>query len=345
MCNEKKHKTISVYSSVGTVLSHDITQVLPGKSKSAIFKRGHVISEQDIPVLESCGKLNLLVLDLDEETIHEDEAALRIARTVCGKGLRYSPPSEGKSDISAEVSGVLKVDISALMKINSLGDVCLATRKSTIPVKKNQQVAGTRIIPLTIDSSRLDYVDNLVAKTGPVINILPYKNMKVAAIVTGSEIATGLIEDQFENYVGKKIQEYNAELIFKELATDSVDVIAKKIREAKEAGAEIILLTGGLSIDADDVTRQGVRAAGTTIQLYGTPVLPGAMFLIGYLDGVTVLGLPACVFHSHITLFDLVFPRVLAGEKISPEEIYSLGHGGLCLNCPTCVFPNCSFGR
>ncbi len=348
MCNETNktgYKTISVRDAVGTVLSHDITQIIPGKSKTAVFKRGHIIRQEDIPVLESCGKNNLFILDLDDKTIHEDDAALRISEMAVGEGLSWSSPSEGKSDMTADAAGILKVNVEALMKINSLGDISFATRKSTIPVKQGEKVAGTRIIPLTIDASRLDRVADIIKESGPVVSILPYKNLKVAAVVTGSEIMTGKIEDRFDDFIGQKIRDYEAELISKDNAPDNADIIAEKILEAKAAGAEIILLTGGLSIDADDVTRQGVRKSGTTIELYGTPVLPGAMFLMGNLDGIVVLGLPACVFHSHITLFDLVFPRVLAGEKISPEEIYALGHGGLCLNCPTCVFPNCSFGR
>lgn len=330
---------------MGTVLAHDITQVIPGQSKTPIFKRGHVVKKEDIPVLESCGKYNLYDLDLDEDTIHEDDGAVRICEAACGEGLSWSPPAEGKSDIFAEMSGILKIDIDTLMKINSLGDICLATRKSTIPVAKGQKVAATRIIPLTIKTLRLNYVQEILQDSGPVISILPYRNMKVAAIVTGSEIVAGKIEDRFDEHVGAKLREYSAELISKEYAADHADIIAEKITAAKAGGAELVVITGGLSIDPDDVTRQGVRKAGATIELYGTPVLPGAMFLMADLEGVTVLGLPACVFHSHVTLFDLVFPRILAGEKISAQEIYSLGHGGLCLNCPTCVFPNCSFGR
>lgn len=348
MCNatsETGYTTISIYDAIGTVLAHDITQVLPGESKSAIFKRGHVITAEDIPILESCGKYNLYILNLDERTIHEDDAALRICQSAVGEGLSWTAPSEGKSDIIADVAGILKVNVNALMRINSLGDISFATRKSTIPIEKGQKVAGTRIIPLTIDVSRLDQLDDIIRETGPVVSILPYQNVKVAAIVTGSEIMAGKIEDRFDEFVGTKLRAYSAELISKTYAPDNADIIADKILSAKSAGAEMILLTGGLSIDADDVTRQGVRKSGTDIILYGTPVLPGAMFLMGDLDGITVFGLPACVFHSHVTLFDLVFPRVLAGEKIPPEEIYALGHGGLCLNCPTCVFPNCSFGR
>jgi len=339
------HKTISIYDAIGTVLAHDVTQILPGESKSARFKRGHVIREEDIPVLESCGKYNLYILDLDDRTIHEDDAAIRICEMAVGEGVHWSAPSEGKADLTADVAGILKVNVEALMRINSLGDISFATRKSTVPVKQGQKVAGTRIIPLTIDASRLDQVASIVRELGPVVSILPYKNVKVAAVVTGSEIMAGKIEDRFDDFVGQKIRDYSAELIVKDNAPDNADIIADKILSAKAAGAEVIILTGGLSIDADDVTRQGIRKAGTFIELYGTPVLPGAMFLMGDLDGITVLGLPACVFHSHITLFDLVFPRVLAGEKIAPEEIYALGHGGLCLDCPTCVFPNCSFGR
>lgn len=330
---------------VGTVLAHDITRIVPGKYKGVGFKRGHVIRDEDIPELLKLGKQFLYVLNLSEKHIHEDEAALRIARAISGKELRWTEPSEGKTSIISKTDGLLKIHTAGLLRINRMGSIIVSTLKSNFPCRKDQIVAATRIIPLTISLKKIERLEAIAGKFSSIIRVLPYRYQKVGAVVTGTEIYQGLIQDEFDQYVGEKVRGYGSEVVKKTLVPDDPTRISSAILELKDLGCELILTTGGLSVDPDDVTRKGVQRAGAKIAVYGTPILPGAMFLYAHLDGTPILGLPACVYYHEATIFDMVLPRVLAGDEITRDEIAAMGHGGLCLNCKRCQYPICPFGK
>ena len=338
-------KKVKVENAVGMVLIHDITRIIPGKFKGVGFKKGHIVKENDVPELLKLGKKHLYVLNLSANHLHEDDAALRIARAICGQKLHWTDPSEGKSNIISEADGIVKVDRAALLKINKLGKIIVSTLKNNFPVRKDQIVAATRIIPLTLNVKKIERLENIAQKQHPVIKIMPYRQLKVGAVVTGSEIYDGIIKDEFDKYVGKKVSAYGSRIIKKILVPDKVAAIAKAVAELMNLGCDLILTTGGLSVDPDDVTRQGVRKIGAEVIAYGAPVLPGAMFLYARLKGTPILGLPACVYYHESTIFDLMYPRVLAGDRISKNEIAEMGHGGLCLNCARCQFPVCPFGK
>jgi molybdenum cofactor synthesis domain-containing protein len=338
-------KKVKVENAVGMVLVHDITRIIPGKFKGVGFKKGHIVRKDDVPELIKLGKKHLYVLNLSANHLHEDDAALRIARAICGKRLHWTDPVEGKSNIISEADGIVKVDRAALLKINKLGKIIVSTLKNNFPVQKDQIVAATRIIPLTLNVKKIERLENIARKQHPVIRIMPYRHLKVGAVVTGTEIYEGLIQDEFDKYVAKKVSAYGSRIVKKILVPDKVEAIAKAVGELKDLGCDLILTTGGLSVDPDDLTRQGVKKIGAEVVAYGAPVLPGAMFLYARLKDTPILGLPACVYYHESTIFDLMFPRVLAGDNISKNEIAEMGHGGLCLNCDRCQFPVCPFGK
>jgi hypothetical protein len=338
-------KKINIEDAVGTVLAHDMTRIIPGEFKGVGFKKGHVVREEDIPELLKIGKRSLYVLNLSNDQLHEDDAALRIARAVTGKYLEWTEPREGKTNIISKTDGLFKVDTQNLLSINGLDSIILATLKNNFPCKNGQIVASTRIIPLVIPAKNIEELEELTYQTEPILQVKQYKKMKVGAVVTGSEIYNGLITDDFDPTIGRKIKDSGCEVVKKIIVSDDTESIANAVLELKSFGCELIVTTGGLSVDPDDVTRQGVVEAGAQISFYGSPVLPGAMFMYALLDGIPVLGLPACVFYSKQTIFDLLLPRVLAGEKIVEEDIVQMGHGGLCMDCEVCHFPVCSFGR
>ena len=337
-------KKIRVEKAVGTVLAHDITRIIPGKFKGVAFKKGHIVREQDIPALLNLGKRHLFVLSLSQTILHEDDAALRIASAVCGPGLRWSQPSEGKCTIFSRLDGLFKVNVPALLRVNRMGQLILSTCKSNLACRQDQPVAATRIIPLTIAAMRIERLERHAA-AGPVLKVLPFRSFKVGAVVTGSEIFNGLVPDGFDTHVGEKIRAFGSTVIRKILAPDDARRIADAIRELVSLDCDLIVTTGGLSVDPDDVTRRGVLKAGARIVAYGSPVLPGAMFLYARLDAVPILGLPACVYFHATTILDLMLPRILSGDRITRSEIAVMGHGGLCLNCEVCRFPVCPFGK
>lgn len=338
-------RKVPVEKAVGMMLAHDITKIVPGVFKGVGFHRGHVVREQDVQELLKLGKKSVYVDSLSSSRIHEEEAALRIARAISGQGIHWTDPKEGKTNLVSTQRGLLRVDSKRLLKINSMGDIIVSTLRDRFPCKVGQMVAATRIIPLTMPRSRIERLEEMATKHGPVIWIMPFRSLKVGVVVTGSEILEGLVQDGFDQYVGEKLKELGCQLVEKMVVGDDSESIAAAILQLRDRGCEAILTTGGLSVDPDDRTREGIRRAGARVIFYGTPVLPGAMFLLARLGDIIVMGLPACVFYHRTTMFDLVFTRILAGEEVTRKDAAQMGHGGLCLNCDTCRYPACSFGK
>ena len=338
-------KKIKTENAVGMKLAHDITRIVPGRFKGAAFKKGQIVRKQDIPALHKMGKQFLYVLDLPRNHLHENDAALRMAKAIGNKTVDWTKPSEGKSSLISKKTGLLKINISGLAKLNRLGQISIATLKNNMPCEAGQIIAAARIIPLSIDKTKIEKVEKIAARLGPIIQVLPFKKMKVGAIVTGSEIYKGLIKDEFDRYVGKKVTGFGSKVVKKIITPDDPQKIAAAIKALVGLRCDLILTTGGLSVDPDDVTRKGIKRAGAGIIAYGAPIMPGSMFLYAMLKSIPILGLPACVYYHSATVFDLMLPRVLAGDVITRSEIAQMGHGGLCLHCEECRFPVCPFGN
>lgn len=337
-------KLIKTKEAVGCVLCHDITQIIPGVVKDAVFRKGHVVTEEDIPVLLSVGKENLYVWEKEEGMLHENEAA-EILRKVCqGEYMEPSEVKEGKIELTAQCDGLLKIDRQKLNKVNSIGEIVLASRHGDFPVKRGDKIVGMRVVPLVIKEEKMHRVEEICAGE-PIFHLLPFRKMKAGIVTTGSEVYYGRIQDQFTPVVKKKLEEAGMEVMGNTLCNDDADMVSDAIREWIEAGAELVVCTGGMSVDPDDRTPLAIRNASDEVITYGAPVLPGAMFMLAYAGEVPVVGLPGCVMYARRTIFDLVLPRLAAGERLCAEDFYSLGEGGLCLNCPTCTFPNCGFGK
>jgi molybdenum cofactor synthesis domain-containing protein len=338
-------KKIKIEDSVGMVLGHDVTQIIPGKYKGPRFKRGHKIRKEDIPEFLKIGKEHIYVMDLKPGILHEDDAALRLGQAFSGQNVEIIGPSEGKVTFHSKIKGVLKINLSLLHRINLSGNIILSTLHRYTPCLPDTAVGATRIISLTAPEKQIQKVESWCEKEEPVLEILPYRKRNIGVVVTGNEIFHGRIKDSFDERVGKKIVDFGSRVVKKHVVPDETDQISKALYDLEADPVDLILVTGGLSVDPDDVTRAGIKKAGTKIIFYGTPVLPGAMFLYGKLGEKPILGLPACVFHHNVTLFDIILPRILAGEGLSRKEISLLGHGGFCQNCNPCTFPVCPFGK
>jgi hypothetical protein len=338
-------KKINIEDAVGTVLGHDVTQIIPGEYKGPRFKRGHLIREEDIPEFLKIGKEHIYVVDLKPGIIHEDDAACRLGRAFSGRNIKIAGPSEGKVTFHSAVNGVLKINVPLLHRINLSKNIILSTIQRHTPCSPEMAVGATRIISLIAPEREIKKVENWCKEKGPIIEILPYRKLNIGVVVTGNEFAKKRTPDRFDDRVGEKILKFGSHVLKKRVVPDDIQQIAQALTDHRDDLVDLILVTGGLSVDPDDVTRAGIKKAGTRIIFYGTPVLPGAMFLYGMLGEKPVLGLPACVFHHSATLFDIIFPRILAGEVLTRREISLLGHGGFCQNCGPCHFPKCPFGK
>ena len=337
-------KKIPVSEAVGSVLCHDITQIVPGLIKDRAFKKGHIIKEEDIPLLLSLGKENIYVWEKKEGYVHENDAAQRLTELTAGKGLTFSEVREGKINFIAALDGLLVINTKLLYEINSLGEIILVTLHNNYPVKKGLKVAGTRVIPLLIEEDKIKKAETLIGDE-KIVSVLPYTPMKIAIVTTGSEVYHGRIKDAFGPVIKSKVEEYGCEVIGQSILPDDENQITEAIVQWIEKGAEMVICTGGMSVDPDDVTPTAIQKTGAEIITYGAPVLPGAMMLVAYKGDIPILGLPGCVMYSKRTVFDLVLPRILAKQRLSFADIVAYGHGGLCMECEVCTYPSCSFGK
>ncbi|MEL7654737.1 MAG: molybdopterin-binding protein [Bacillota bacterium] len=337
-------KEVSVHDAVGMVLAHDLTQIIPGEFKGSKFKKGHIIVPEDIDVMLSMGKKHLFVVDREETDIHEDEAAMRIAKAAAGDGIRLVAPGEGKIELVAEHDGLLKVNTAMLTQLIDQDEIMFATIHENQLVKKGQKVAGTRVVPLFVNESIVVGAEK-VCQNGRMVEVLPLKQLRIGIVTTGSEVYTGKIEDAFGPVLKKKFGDLGSGVVKQLFADDDENMIADCIKQLIAEGVDMIGVTGGMSVDPDDKTPTGIRSAGGHIITYGAPVLPGAMFMLAYIGNVPVVGLPGCVMYSRVSIFDLIVPRILAGEIPTRTDIKKLAHGGLCQSCETCTYPNCGFGK
>ena len=344
-------RTVPVEEAIGTVLSHDITEIRPGDFKGRAFKKGHIIKEEDVSHLKRLGKENLYILEIQDDEMHENDAAYALASALSGPGIKPAEePNEGKINLVAESDGLLKIDREALTNFNMLGDVMCATVHNDSLVKKGQRVAGTRAIPLVVKKTVVTEAVRIAENSSGIVSVKTIRKPKTGIVITGNEVYHGRIDDAFEPVIRKKIDQFNGEIIGVKFAPDDATLIENEIRALISSGADLIITTGGMSVDPDDVTRFAIRNLGVEEIHYGSPVLPGAMFVVAYVKGeaselIPILGIPACGMYASITVFDLILPRVLAGEKIGRRELAELGHGGLCLKCDECRYPVCPFGK
>lgn len=337
-------KLIRTEEAEGSVLCHDITQIIRGVTKDAVFRKGHIVTKEDIPVLLSVGKENLYVWEQQEGMMHENDAA-EVLRQVCqGDYMESSEVKEGKIELKAVQDGLLKLDKEKLNIVNGLGQIVIAARHGNFPVKKGDKIAGMRVVPLVIEEEKMNKVKEICGKE-PIFQILPFQKMRAGIVTTGSEVYYGRIQDAFTPVVIEKLGEYAIEVMGNTVCNDESDMVTAAIGDWMKKGADMVICTGGMSVDPDDRTPLSIRRSTDEVITYGAPVLPGAMFMLAYKGQIPVMGLPGCVMYAKRTIFDLILPRVAAGEMLKEENFTILGQGGLCLSCPECTYPNCGFGK
>jgi hypothetical protein len=368
MCDREGHdggssvtRTVPIAEAEGLVLAHDVTEIRKGEFKGRAFKKGHVVRHDDIFRLQQIGKEHLYVLTIGADEIHEDDASMMLARALMGEGVAMQgEPKEGKMRLVAARDGLLKIDRDALLQFNLLGDVICGTLHGNTVVKKDRVVAETKAVPLVVKREIVDRAVTIAGRPG-IVRVKEIRKPKTGVVVTGNEVYQGRVKDSFAPVIAKKIEAFGGEIIGTAIAPDDKDIIRRRLRELLDAGADLLITTGGMSVDPDDVTRFAIRDLGAKDVVYGSPVLPGAMLLVAYLepgqgsggrgqendthDPIPILGVPACGMYHETTVLDLVLPRVLAGERIGRRELAELGHGGLCLHCTSCRYPICPFGK
>ncbi|MBM7866961.1 molybdopterin-binding protein [Heliobacterium gestii] len=340
-----KQRKVPVEEALGMILPHDMTKIVPNQFKGPAFRKGHVVRAEDIPELQKMGKAHLFALELEPGEIHEDDAGLRIAQAAAGRNVHTSVPKESRVNLISASRGLLQVNVAALLALNELDDVVFSCLSNRTPVEAGELLAGTKVIPLVVPEETVRDAESICAGLGKIVEVIPYQGLKAGIVVTGGEVYHQQIADAFGPVLREKLESYGASVLPLVYAPDDAEVIAQKIDDLAGQGAELILVSGGMSVDPDDVTPQGIRRSGAQIEKYGAPVLPGAMFLLAYKGDIPIIGMPACGMFFRITVLDLILPRLFTGERLGRADMVALAHGGLCRNCPQCRYPRCSFGQ
>ena len=336
-------KKISVENAVGMTLCHDITAMRDG-FKGALFKRGHVIVEEDIPTLLDIGKKTIFVWEENAGEIHEEDAALRMAAMAPVELAHYTGPSEGKMQLMADQRGMFRVNVELQRQLNSIGDITITSLPDHDPVEVGARIASMRIVPLVTQEEQIIQAEKL-CEGKKLFDLLPYQELKVGIIITGSEIYSGRIKDKFEPVARKKLEQYPAEILGVTICDDELDMLVGAAKAFLEQGADLLIFSGGMSVDPDDLTPAAIRTLGADVVTHGVPSQPGNMTLVAYLGDVAILGVPGAAISSPTTMFDVLLPQVFTGEKLTKADLIKLGDGGLCQQCKPCHFPNCTFGR
>lgn len=338
-------KKVKVEDSIGMVLAHDMTKIIPGEFKGAAFKKGHVVKSEDIDELKSMGKNHIYILELDENLIHEDEASTRIAKAAAINGVELIGPHEGKVNFKAKEKGLLKINIDGLLKVNEIEGVVVATLHTNTLVEKGKIVAAAKLIPLVTEKEKIELVEKICSEVGGIVSLKKVNSYKVGIVVTGTEVYEGIIKDKFAPLLRQKMDDYGCSVVDVLYAKDDESMIRGCIEDLIGRGCEVIITSGGMSVDPDDLTSSVIRSVSDNVVTYGSPVIPGAMFMLAYKGDIPILGLPACGMFFKVTVFDLIFKRVIAGEKVTKKDMASLAHGGLCQLCEVCHYPICPFGK
>ncbi len=345
--NDSAVKKVRVEDAVGTLLAHDVTEIRPGEFKGTAFSAGHKINKEDLSHFKRIGKNHIFVLDLNHDQIHENHAVLKLARTMLGPGISFeSDPKEGKIQLKSTRPGLFKINTEALFKLNMIPEIMCASIHSNIGVEENTVLAAVRVMPLFVKSLILDQATSIVHSCEKhMFEVKPFLPLRVRLIITGNEIYEGLVNDGFEAIIRAKLENYGFDLLETVILPDNVEQITHVIKNFLGKGMDLLITTGGMSVDPDDVTRHAILKAGADKIYYGAAVIPGAMFQLAYFREVAAVGIPACALYHKATVFDLVLPRLLTGEKLNARDLASFAHGGMCLNCTKCTYPRCSFGK
>ncbi|NEW07057.1 molybdopterin-binding protein [Paenibacillus sp. SYP-B3998] len=330
--SESMLREVKVEDAIGMILPHDLTQILPGEFKGRLFRKGHQVTEADVPALLSIGKEHIYVMELQPGYLHEDEAALRMAHALQGENLTLTEPHEGKVNVKSAIHGIVKIDKSFIDCVNDMDQLVMSTIRSNTVVAAGASLVGTRVIPLIIEEAKIVEVERLAAahkETGSaLIEVKPFRKLRVGVITTGSEVFKGRIKDKFGPVVREKVAQLGSEVVDQRFVSDDSEAIVREIHALRELGVDLILVTGGMSVDPDDRTPGAIKMAGARVVSYGTPMLPGSMLMIAYLGDLPIMGLPGCVMHDPFTSFDVLLPRICAGEEIVRRDITDMGYGG-----------------
>ena len=322
-------KKINVEDAIGQPLLHDITAIMEDGFKGVKFKRGHIIEDSDIEALKNIGKDHIYVGELEADQVHEEDAVLEIKNLLSNENIDVSDVSEGKISLSSKIDGLFVINRELLRKINTIGDYTIACKKSYIRVNTGDKLAGVRIVPLWTEKTQLEQAKKLLENEGPLFEVKEFQNLKAGCIITGDEVYYGRIKDAFKPVLREKLSQFESQVIDFVFLPDDEDKLVVTYKKFKNAGADLVIFTGGMSVDPDDITPRAIRKIGAEVIVQGIPMQPGNMLMVARDNNTYLMGVPGASIHSKVTSFDYFLPRVFAGLDLKKEDFIEMAEGGL----------------
>ena len=324
--------TLAPEEAIGQILRHNLADARGHKA----FAKGHRFIAGDVARLRALGVSAVRVAVLEPGDVHENEAARRLADAISGPGVVAMTPAASRVNLLASADGVVQVHVEALLRINAIEGLTIATLPRHALVRANKRVATIKIIPFAVPEHALARAEAIGrAAPGGVVALRPLRQLAVGVILVSSPAAQARIERGVYPAIAARVTELGSTVLAVRYVVPEEPAVAGAIAELRHAGAQLLIIAGETSImDRDDVTPQAIQLAGGKIEQYGAPVEPGNLLLLGYLDDVPdeslpVLGAPGCVRSRDTNIVDLLLPRLLAGERVSARDVVELGHGGL----------------
>jgi molybdenum cofactor cytidylyltransferase len=306
------------------------------RTDKLVLKKGTTIGNAEIAALRAAGVKEIAVAMLEPGNVGEDEAAQALANAAKGPNVRADEAFTGRANLFAEKAGVLIVDKSRIDRLNMIDEaITFATLPAFSMVAEGQMIATAKIIPFAVSGSS-HRASLEAANEAGLVRVAPYRVKKVGVISTR---LPGLAEKVIEKTLKvtrARLAPAGAQIVFEKRIDHDMKALSQSIREMLDAGAELVLVFGASAIaDRRDVIPAAIENSGGRIEHFGMPVDPGNLMLIGEVDGRPVLGAPGCARSPKENGFDWVLARLLAGLRVSREEIAGMGVGGLLMEIVT----------
>ena len=319
-------KVVGLEETAGKLLAHNVVDDAGHK----VLRKGTRVGVEELALLRELGYARVWVAELSPDDVLEDEVARRLATAMSGPGVEISSLSTGRANVRAVNSGIFKVDVDTLRLINRVAGLAIATRSNNNVVTHGQIVATVKVVPYAMPRLDVEVAEAAAGEAGGILSIRPFQALSVGIVLTGNQASADRLRRVYGGAIRERVEGMGSHVADEFFTVEDADAIARVIGRLVHRGVDVIVVAGETSIvDVNDITPQGVRAAGGEIQVYGAPVDPGNLLMLAYVDNVPVLGAPGCVRSRSANVIDLVLPRLLAGEHLTKEDIVELGHGGL----------------
>jgi hypothetical protein len=307
---------LTAANTAGRVLAHDLG---PGLRKGTVLGAQHLEALRTVPEVH--------VIQLDEDDVHEDDAARRLGAAIAGPGTRVEGPVQSQVRLLALRRGLVRVDREGVEALNQLPAVGVFTLVDGQAVNAGEEVAGAKVTPVAIAGSVLDQAERLAAEREPIVRLDRFRPLRTLVVVT--ERLKPRARALFAEAVTVKLGWYGAELLAVREVARSGEAVRDAYEAARKERAEVVLFAGASSIDPLDAAYSELEAVGGEVLRQGAPSHPGSMLWLGRLDRSVVLGVASCAGFGKNTALDLVLPFIFAYGEAGEADFRRLGYGGL----------------